>query len=139
MNDMNEAGGRPRDLAGEQLAKIDRLSRSIGDTLEEMIADIDAIPGKLPKAILDKLNILHAAHLQVVKAEGAFHDKIGKDPDEDAVDYDAIRSEVGCRLDRLRDSLKAEGIPCDADAHATCDTALSVRLLGTAASDPTAG
>ena len=132
---MDETGKTARDLAADRLAEIDGLSRRISDTLSQMIAEMHDVPGKLPKDILDKLNLLHAAHLKVMTAEDKFHDQIGKDPDAAAIDYDTIRSEVGGRLDRLRHSLLAEGIHCDADTCPACNAALSIRLLGDAAPD----
>ena len=135
MNEQNDAGHSPEFLATERLAEVDLLSREIRKSLEQMIAAFKADEDLPLKEILSKLNQLHAAHLQVVTAEERFHAKLGTDPDENAIDYDAIRLDVGCRLDRLRESLMAEGFPCDADTRAACNAALSVRLLGDAAPD----
>ena len=135
MKKTKQTGKTARDLAAERLAEIDNLSGQIREGLKAMIANVDETSTEMPKVILDKLNLLHAAHLRVVVAEDKFHDALGEDPDADAIDYDAIRSEVGCRLDRIRQSLLAEGFPCDADTRAACNAALSVRLLGDAAPD----
>jgi hypothetical protein len=135
MNEQNDVGLSPEFLAAERLAEVDLLSREIRKILKQMITAFEADEDVSPKDVLIKLNQLHAAHLQVLSAEDRFHAKLGDDPDEDAIDYDAIRLEVGCRLDRLRKSLLADGFPCDAVTRATCNTALSVRLLGDATSD----
>ncbi|MCK0094209.1 hypothetical protein MWU60_01395 [Yoonia sp. F2084L] len=135
MNEQKDAGLSPEFLAAERLAEVDLLSRDIRKLLEQMIAAFKADEDVALKDVLTKLNQLHAAHLQVVTAEERFHAKLGSDPDEDAIDYDAVRFDVGCRLNRLRQSLLADGFPCDADTRAACNAALSVRLLGDAASD----
>ncbi len=139
MNEENAAGLEPQFLAAERLAEVDALSRSLRQMLADMIADLkDGGPTTVAET-LKKLNELQAAHLKVLAAEDAFHAKTGQDPDEDATDYDAVRFDVGCRLDRLRKSLLADGLPCDADTRATCNAALSVRFLGDAASDRSEG
>lgn len=135
MNKTNDEGLSASDLAAERLAEVDRLSRDIRQLLESMVAAVKAGEDVEIKTVLNKLNQLHAAHLQVLTAEDRFHAKIGEDPDADAIDYDEVRVDVGCRLDRIRQSLLAEGFPCDADTRAACNAALSVRLLGDAASD----
>ncbi|MEL6684656.1 MAG: hypothetical protein AAFN63_03310 [Pseudomonadota bacterium] len=135
MNKTNDERLSASDLAAERLAEVDRLSRDIRQLLESMVAAVKAGEDVEIKTVLNKLNQLHAAHLQVLTAEDRFHAKIGEDPDADAIDYDEVRVEVGCRLDRIRQSLLAEGFPCDADTRAACNAALSVRLLGDAASN----
>ena len=139
MNEEDDAGLSPKFLAAERLAEVDLLSREIRQLLQQMIAAFKMGEDVPLKEILNKLNQLHAAHLQVVAAEERFHAKLGDDPDEDAIDYDAIRFDVGCQLDRLRQALMAEGFPCDADTRATCNAALPVRLLGDAPSDTPEG
>ena len=128
-----------RDLAAARLDEVDTLSRQIRENLKQMIDEWDTSTGAIPKSILDKLNLLHAAHLMVIKAEDAFHDKIKHAPDAEAIDLDAIRSDVGRRLDRLRETLLAEGFPCDPVTRAACNAALPLRLLGDAASDSAQG
>jgi hypothetical protein len=135
MNEQTEVGPDGPDLAADRVAEIDALSLSIRDLLGQMIAAFKDGTVTDPKDIVKKLSELQAAHLKVLSAEDAYHAKIGTDPDADAIDYDAVRDQVGCRLDRIRQSLVAEGFPCDADTRAACNAALSVRLLGDAASD----
>jgi hypothetical protein len=133
MKNTPKTGQSARDLAAARLARIDHLSGRISDTLEMMIDAWDTTAGTIPKPILDKLNLLHAAHLKVIAAEDAFHDKFGQDPDADAIDYDTIRSELGGRLDRIRAALLAEGISGAAETGPDSGAALPVRLLGDAA------
>ena len=137
MKERIEGGPDGPDLAADRVAEINRLSREIRERLAEMVEDLrTAKPADL-KAICSKLDHVHAAHLKVVAAEDAFHAKLGTDPDADAIDYDEIRDEIGCRLDRLRQSIVAEAVSGTADAGAAGDTALSLRFLGDAASDRT--
>jgi len=137
MTKQSDTGPDGPDGAAERLAEVEKLSRDIRARLEEMTAGLVEGSASNLKAITNKLDLLHAAHLKVLAAEDAFHAKLGTDPDADAIDYDAIRTEIGCRLNRLRESLVAEGFPCDADTRSACHFALSFRLLGDAAPDRT--
>lgn len=105
-------------LAAQRVAEIERLSRDIRRTLEDMRTYVRDIPNIKPKDLADKLDQIHAAHLRVLRAEDILHEKIGKDSDAEAIDYDAIRLEIGRQLDRLRESLVAEGIHRDTDGGA---------------------
>lgn len=138
MNEENEKGLSPAFLAAERLAEIDALSRSLRQILADMIADIEVGGQTTVAETIKKLNELQAAHLKVLAAEDTFHAKIGTDPDAVAIDYDSVRLELGRRLDRLRASLLAEAVSRDADAGAVGDIALSLRLLGDAASNSSA-
>lgn len=91
------------DLLADRRAEIDQLSLSIRDILKEMIAALQSNETTDMKPILSKLKELQSAHLQVLSAEDAYHAKLPSDPDEDAIDYDEIRREIGRRLDRLRE------------------------------------
>ena len=136
MENENKDGVDAPDLAASRLAEIEHLSRRISDRLSEMIDDLTDGSDAPVKQIAIKLEQLHAAHLRVLTAEEAFHAKIGKYADDaDAIDYDAVRIDVGCRLDRIRESLLADGVPCDPATRAACNAALSLRLLGDAASE----
>lgn len=97
-------------LAADRLAEITRLSEGIRRTLSQMAEALDEKAGVSPKDVLNKLNELHAVHLKVLAAEDAFHAKLGKTADHDAIDFDAIRAEIGGQLDRIRASLVASGI-----------------------------
>ncbi len=115
MKNLNDDGGVAPVLAAERLAEIDELSRRIRKNLAEMLADADCAPGPTPKELQNKLNELHAAHLKVLAAEDAFHAKIGKNPDDDAVDFEAMRIDIGRQLDRIRASLVSGGFSGETD------------------------
>ncbi len=93
--------------AADRLAEITQLSEGIRRTLSQMTDALDQHTGPTPKDILNKLNELHAVHLKVLAAEDAFHAKIGKTKDDDAVDFDIIRVDIGRQLDRIRDAIVA--------------------------------
>ncbi|MEO1639748.1 MAG: hypothetical protein AAFU41_10940 [Pseudomonadota bacterium] len=141
MNEIPETDETEAQLAENRLAEVDALSRRIRRALTDMMDTLegDDEASALPKTILTKLNELHAAHLKVLAAEDTFHDKIGKDPDADAADLDSIRAEIGRQLDRIRETLVAKGVSIAPDAGTDDGTALFVRFLGAAASDPTRG
>ena len=96
--------------AADRLAEIKRLSERIRRTLSDMADALDQKTGPTPKDVLTKLNELHAVHLKVLTAEDAFHAKLGKTSDDDAIDFEAIRTDIGGQLDRIRDSLVASGV-----------------------------
>ena len=139
MNTPNQAGSDGPNLAAERVAEIDALSREIRDRLREMMANVKEVTSANLNAITNKLDLLHAAHLKVLAAEDKFHEKTGADPDEHATNYDEIRTDIGCQLDRLRSALIAEGVSWDVDGPAAEGTAVSVRLLGDAAPDRSDG
>ncbi|WP_055685982.1 hypothetical protein [Loktanella sp. 5RATIMAR09] len=115
MNTPNET--RPDGLAtaAERLVEVDAVSQYIRDRLREMADDLKKVTHGNLNDITKQLDLLHASHLRVVIAEDKFHDKLGSDPDADAIDYDAIRDDIGRQLDRLRDALIAKGVLGDAD------------------------
>ncbi|MFT7107890.1 MAG: hypothetical protein ACJAVT_002419 [Yoonia sp.] len=51
--------------------------------------------GPTAKDILMKFNELHAVHLKVSLVEDAFHAKLGKLPIDNAIDFEALRAEIG--------------------------------------------
>lgn len=139
MNEENDAGSSPALLAAERLAEVDALSRNLRQVLAEMIADLRSGGSTTVADTLKKLNEVQAAHLKVLAAEDVFHARIGTDPDAEAIDHDAVRDQIGRQLDRLRESLLAEGFPCDLGTRSTCNAALPLRFLGDATSDATEG
>lgn len=58
------------------------------------------------KQMMSKIGELQTAHLAVIRAEEAFHDKYGNGALADGLDYDAARDEIGGALDRLRAALE---------------------------------
>ena len=108
MKEPDENEQRSIKLASERVAEVDRLMLSVRKTLEEMIAALQAGKTTDAKAILSKVKEFQAVHLQLIASEDSYHAKLGVDPDEDAIDYDELRREIGRRLDRIRESRSSE-------------------------------
>ncbi|PXW67827.1 hypothetical protein C7964_105177 [Loktanella sp. PT4BL] len=115
MNTPDKTGLDGLESASDRVVEIDAVSRYVRERLREMADDLKKVTYGNLNDINKQLDLLHASHLRVVIAEDKFHDKIGTDPDADAIDYDAIRDDIGRQLDRLRDALIAEGVLGDAD------------------------
>ncbi|KQB98272.1 hypothetical protein AL073_05175 [Loktanella sp. 1ANDIMAR09] len=115
MNTPDKTGPDGLVTAAERLAEVDAVSQYIRDRLREMADDLKTVTYGNLNDINKQLDLLHAAHLRVLIAEDKFHDKLGTDSDADAIDYDAIRDEIGRQLDRLRNALIAKGVLGDAD------------------------
>lgn len=110
---MTDEDETPRDavrLAAARLAEIRALTEDIRQTLTDMRMVLREPGGPKPKDLLTKLNELHAAHLKVLAAEDTFYAKIGKTGHEEPLDLEAIRADIGRRLDRIRESLVAAGL-----------------------------
>lgn len=100
-------------LAAARIASIDELTEDILQTLADLLEalrDADDKSGAKPRDLLTKLNELHAVHLRVLAAEESFNAKFGKASDEDSVDFEAVRFEIGRQLDRIRASLIAASL-----------------------------
>ncbi len=110
MNALNDVGRDPPTLAADRLSEIETLFEMIRKALQQAVAEIGEPTAEMPKAIKKRLDDLIEAHLKILSAEDAFHAKIEKIEDGEAVDYDAIRAEIGRQLDRIRESLGAEGV-----------------------------
>ena len=93
-------------MAAARLAEIDHLSERIRLVLTQMSDALDQDAGPFATEILTTLNQLHAAHLKVLTAEDVFHAKIGKTADDGALDFEAIRADIGRQLDRIRERLR---------------------------------
>lgn len=110
MTEKTMAGRDPVASAAERLAEIEQLFQRLRLRLDQAIEAIGEPTSDTPATTLKKLDDLQAAHLKVLTAEDAFHAKLGQD-DANAIDYDAIRAEIGRKLDRIRAILAAEEVP----------------------------
>ncbi len=99
----------PEDFAAVERAaareRIDQISTLFAE-MTTLLAQSMASEGEVTKAtsqkMLAKLGELQTAHLMVLKAEEVFHDKFDQETAGAGVDYDIIRHEIGCALDRIR-------------------------------------
>ena len=100
--------GEARALA--RVKDIQTLFDGIKKMLKTQIAlreEADQIPAK---AMVMKLSDLQNAHTMLIKAEEAYHAKFANGEDDTVIDYDALRIELGRRLDRIRDARGATGV-----------------------------
>ena len=110
MTEQEKGAGDPAQDAAVRLDEIRRLTDDIKNLLRDRIADwrdqADLNPAEINKRIGD----LHSAHLKLVEQERIFHAKLGLDTEKDAIDFDAIRADIGRALDRIRAKRGAGGV-----------------------------
>ena len=92
----------------KRVSEILRLFASVRRKLEQAVAEIGAPQSSTPKAIISKLSELQTAHISALKAEEAFHDAFASQSQADSIDFDAIRDDLGRRLDRIRAAVDSE-------------------------------
>ena len=97
--------------AQKRVEDIAALFESIKDVLVVAVAEFGKPSATAPKAVISKLMELQSAHLAVLKAEEAFYDKIQSNGNADDIDFDAIRSDIGGQIDRIRATIDAAKIP----------------------------
>ena len=98
-----------------RIMEIRALTADMRVLLQEMIAAARVDPKTVkPADLLKTLVDLHSAHLKVLEKEEAFHAGLAKHGAA-AIDYDAIRAEIGRKLDRIRAARGAEGVSGRAD------------------------
>ena len=93
--------------APERVARLDRLFTSISNKLDEMMMQFGTSKGGPPKDFNIKLSELQSAHVSLNKAYEVFHEKFAGTAPGDTADFDAIRDDIGRKLDRIRAALDA--------------------------------
>lgn len=78
-----------------RITMIEEKFQSISDVLNRLMADIGSVDSQTPKAVVSKLMELQTAHLSVIKAQEAFHEKFKDTDPSGGVDYDEIRVDIG--------------------------------------------
>lgn len=111
--------------AALRLSEIEGLYQTLRDRVKDLTDQLGQPTGDTPKNVLNKIDQLTAAHLQLVIAEERFHEKLGQTADDDAIDYDAIRADIGGRVDRIRDSF-AVGRICGQLPHIPAQAASAI-------------
>lgn len=101
-----DLGRDPQDSAAIRLSEIEALFEQVREGLAIAIAEIGSPTAEMPKALRKRLDDLVDAHLKILTAEDAHYARTGDTP-EDAIDYDAMRADIGRQLDRIRDTLAA--------------------------------
>ncbi|MEL6641627.1 MAG: hypothetical protein AAFP98_09990 [Pseudomonadota bacterium] len=97
--------GGPEEAAAQARQRLTQISA----LFEDMKALMDlwlTEPGPADKTtstkMLAKMGEMQTAHLMMLRAEEAFYDQFSERAVEEAIDYDAIRDDIGRRLDRIR-------------------------------------
>lgn len=108
-----------------RLTHFEELFEEFHEVLQTRIALLrgvieDAPPGdKDQKAALQAVHELLRIDLDLTRAQQTLQERHDDDTEEDAVDFEEIRAEIGRRLDRIRDARSAEGL--SGQLHADSD------------------
>ena len=114
------------DDAAARIAELKRLYHSIRATLDVQLQEMGLATTSTPKTVLAKLNELQTAHLRVLAAEEAFEAQQPNVEISDDTDFDALRYEIGSKLDRLRRSILATELSDRLEGESPDGIALSV-------------
>lgn len=97
-------------LERRKLDEVIEMFDSVTETLAELVHDMQSGKPVPPRQIRAQIADLQSAYFSIKKAEEAFHDKTGNVQREGDIDFDAIRSEIGRRLDKLRAARDVGGL-----------------------------
>lgn len=97
----------PDSPATQRVATLMRLFVEIGETVERMRAALSTDTAIKSAELMRKLSEMQTLHVMLLKSEETFHDTFGHPDTEDGIDYDAIRRDLGRRLDRIRSNAGA--------------------------------
>ena len=99
-----QSGGKTTEQksAAERIEEARRLNETIGETLNAVLDLVRAGDFKdidlLPKQIARLTDVI----ADVRKKEADFNDRFGDGLGQGDIDFDALRREIGCRLNRIR-------------------------------------
>ncbi|MEL6572286.1 MAG: hypothetical protein AAFQ64_11535 [Pseudomonadota bacterium] len=99
-----EAAAQARD----RLKEIGALFADMRALMELWLADPGPADKTTANKMLTKMGELQTAHLMMLRTEEAFYDKFSDHTAATAIDYDAIRDDIGRRLDHIRSTRDAE-------------------------------
>ena len=85
--------------------EIEELFEQMKARVRQMIKDMATPAGEPPKKVLAKLDELQTAHLKALAAEQAALAHLEEGQDFEEINYDALRSDIGREIDRIRASL----------------------------------
>ena len=97
--------------ARQRITEITALFANMRALMTKWLDDAGPVSTASSKQILTKISELQSAHLLVMRAEEAFHDKFGNGEINTGIDYDAARIDIGRELDRLRIALASGYLP----------------------------
>lgn len=96
------------ETASQKLAEMEAVYASARKMVGDLIRSIES-GGEGLKDLTSSLATLHKIFVAVTEAEEKFNDRFGSIERPGDIDFDAIKDEVGRRLDRLRDAAGPEG------------------------------
>lgn len=97
-------------MARARLDEVVEVYDSAAKVLYGLIVAAEAGDADAPKKVAAQLSVLQDLFARVRKAEEAFQEKFGEGIQDDEIDLDAVRDEIGRRLDRIRDCSAATGV-----------------------------
>ncbi|MBB5722073.1 hypothetical protein FHS72_001697 [Loktanella ponticola] len=106
----NDDGLSREDAARLRISQISTLFVEMRTLLAKWLHDAGPAADATNKQMMNKINELQGAHMMVLRAEEAFHDKFDTDEIADGIDYDAARDDIGRELDRLRAAFTAGAV-----------------------------
>ena len=95
-------------LERRKLDEVIEMFDSVTETLAELVHDMQSGKPVPPRQIRAQIADLQSAYFSIKKAEEAFHDKTGNVQREGDIAFEAIRTEIGRRLDKPRAARDAE-------------------------------
>lgn len=104
----NQTGGNTTEqkVAAERIEEARQLNRNIVQTLRAVLELVEAGDFKdielLPRQMAQLTNVFADSR----KREAEFEGKFGNELAQGEIDFDALRRDIGCRLDRLRTCCK---------------------------------
>lgn len=93
-----------------RVAIMRRLFHRMSAVMDMMIDGFEANNDFSPKLLVSKLLELQSVHFAVLKAQEAFLEKQIPMQDDQSASSDDLRSDIGGKLDRIRDAIAAEGV-----------------------------
>lgn len=97
-------------LERRKLDEVIEMFDSVTETLAELVQDMQSGKTVPAKQVRAHMADLQSAYFSIKKAEEAFHDKTGNVQRDGDIDFEAVRDEIGRKLDKLRAARDAEGI-----------------------------
>ena len=91
-------------------AVLARLFHGMSVSLDLMMTELETSKDVSPKPILSKIIELQSVNFAVLKAQEAFLEKSHYNEDTPENDWEKIRSDIGGKLDRIRDAIAAENV-----------------------------
>ena len=108
-----------RDRAKDARNRIDTITELFGQIellVRRWLDQEEPVTLASTKKVLGKMSELQSAHVLVLRAEEAFHEKFGtEEARTDSFDSEAARRDIGRKLDRIRAFLEAGGVPQEPD------------------------